>query len=53
MYKQVLREGTADDIHAFVRFDDLIDLWDDLVIPENVRNAWRDWLVRHGTQPGC
>jgi hypothetical protein len=53
VYEQVPCEGTVDDIHTFVRLDDLIDLWGDLVIPENVRSAWRDWLVRHGAHLGC
>jgi hypothetical protein len=42
-----LREGTAADVRSFIDLDDLIDLWDDLVLPPAVSSAWIDWLVRH------
>lgn len=44
VYEQVLSEGTDDDVRRFVRADDLVDLWDELVLPEHVRRAWADWL---------
>ncbi len=47
VYEQVLREGNEDDVRRFIRSDELIDLWDELVLPRNVRNAWADWLERH------
>ena len=47
VYEQVLREGNEDDVRCFIRSDELIDLWDELVLPRNVRNAWADWLERH------
>ncbi len=53
VYEQVLREGTEDDVRRFVRADDLIDLWPDLVLPDNVRAAWERWFTRHGRSLPC
>jgi hypothetical protein len=47
VYEQVLREGNDDDVRRFIRVDDLVDLWDELVLPRHVRNAWAEWLERH------
>jgi hypothetical protein len=47
VYEQVLREGNEDDIRRFISVDELIELWDDLVLPRHVRQAWVDWVVRH------
>jgi hypothetical protein len=48
VYEQVLREGNADDIRRFIDLDELIALWDDLVLPPYVRRAWAAWFHRHG-----
>jgi hypothetical protein len=54
VYEQVLTEGTEDDVRYFVVLDDLIDLWDDLVLPGYVRTAWATWLeARRGIVVGC
>ncbi len=47
VYEQVLREGNEDDVRRFVRVDDLIDLWNELVLPRHVRQAWAEWLKSH------
>lgn len=47
VYEQVLREGNDDDVRRFIRADELIDLWDVLVLPRHVRQARADWLKRH------
>ena len=47
VYEQVLREGNDDDVRRFIRVDDLVDLWDESVLPRHVRSAWADWLERH------
>ena len=47
VYEQVLREGTDDDVRAYVDVDDLLDLWDELVLPPSVRRAWAGWFRRH------
>ncbi len=47
MYEQVLREGTAADVRYFIDIDELIDLWDELVLPPAVSRAWIDWLAKH------
>lgn len=44
VYEQVLREGTEADVRHFVRVDDLVDLWDELVLPDHVRTAWDRWF---------
>ena len=33
VYEQVLTEGTDDDVRFFIVFSDLVELWDDLVLP--------------------
>lgn len=47
VYEQVLREGTADDVRHYVDADQLRDLWDELVLPPTVRQAWASWFQRH------
>ena len=47
VYEQVLREGTADDVRYFIDVDELIDLWDEMVLPRAVSEAWIRWLARH------
>ncbi len=39
-YEVVLREGTAVDLRRFVDGAFLVDLWDDLVLPRELRAAW-------------
>lgn len=46
VYEQVLREGTSDDVRQFIDVDQLVDLWEDLYLPDHVRAAWREWLLR-------
>ena len=54
VYEQVLREGNDDDVKRFIQVDDLIDLWDELVVPRHVRRAWADWLLVHrGVSLSC
>lgn len=48
VYEQVLREGTEDDIRLYVNADQLLQLWDELVLPPPVRRAWHHWFGRHG-----
>jgi len=46
VYEQVLREGTKDDIEHFIDADQLLDMWDALVLPEYVRRTWAEWFAR-------
>ncbi len=39
-YEALLREGRAADIGAYVDGALLVDLWDELVVPRDVRDAW-------------
>jgi transcriptional regulator with XRE-family HTH domain len=49
-YEIVLREGSGDDIEAFVDGALLIDLWDELILPAWLRAGWRPAIDRalHG-----
>lgn len=47
-YELVLTEGTDDDVRRFIVIDDLVELWDNLVLPGYVRAAWAAWLERRG-----
>lgn len=42
VYEIVLREGTPEDVLAYIDGALLVDLWDDLVLPQDVRAAWSD-----------
>jgi hypothetical protein len=54
VYEQVLREGNDDDVRRFIRVDDLVDLWDELVLPRHVCRAWAEWLQRcRGVSVSC
>ena len=41
-YEALLREGTPDDLTRFIDGVLLMDVWDDLVIPRDLRAAWAD-----------
>lgn len=54
VYEQVLREGTAADVRYYVRVESLLELWDELVLPEYVRRPWANWFSRtRGIQLAC
>jgi hypothetical protein len=54
VYEQVLREGTEDDVRHYIDADELLALWDELVLPPPVRTAWADWYRRRrGLQLAC
>lgn len=40
MYEIVLREGTAGDVLTYIDGVLLMDLWDELVLPIAIREAW-------------
>ena len=42
-----MREGTDEDVRVFIDVDELLDLWDDLVLPVPVRRAWAAWFRKH------
>jgi hypothetical protein len=44
VYEQVLREGTEDDVRFYIDGDRLLELWDELVLPPPVREAWTSWI---------
>jgi hypothetical protein len=47
VYEQVLREGTEDDVRFYIAADQLADIFDELVLPVPVRQAWGGWLDNH------
>jgi hypothetical protein len=54
VYEQVLREGTDEDIRVFIDIDELLSLWNDLVLPARVRRAWAVWFRKHrGVDLAC
>jgi hypothetical protein len=48
VYEQVLREGTEDDVRFYIDPDQLAEVFDELVLPASVREAWSVWLGSHG-----
>lgn len=46
-YEQILSEGGAEDVRRFIDVDELIELWDELVLPRAVSQAWIQWLEVH------
>ena len=46
VYEQVLREGTEDDVRFFIDPNQLARIFDELVLPVSVREAWSKWLDR-------
>lgn len=54
VYEQVLTEGTEDDVRHYIDVDELVRLWDTLVLPSHVRREWAEWLLVHrGFVPTC
>ncbi len=54
VYEQVLREGTDADVRSYIDVDELLRLWDDLVLPRAVRRAWAVWFRSHrGVELAC
>ncbi|MCA1703276.1 MAG: helix-turn-helix domain-containing protein [Actinobacteria bacterium] len=49
VYEITLREGTADDLLTYIDGVLLVDLWDDLVLPRDVRAAWAPLVERAAT----
>jgi hypothetical protein len=46
VYEQVLREGTERDVRFYIDGEQLLELWDELVLPPTVRRAWAGWVQR-------
>lgn len=49
VYEITLREGTADDLLAFIDGVLLVELWNDLVLPRDIRAAWAPLIERAAT----
>lgn len=46
VYEQVLREGTDNDVRYFIDVDEMLNLWNELVLPPPVRRSWSSWFHR-------
>ena len=46
LYEIVLREGRGVDIRRYVDLDQLVLMWNELVLPANIREAWADYFER-------
>ncbi|MHB1931309.1 MAG: hypothetical protein ACYCUG_18105 [Acidimicrobiales bacterium] len=54
VYELVLQEGTDEDVRFYVDADQLLGLWDQLVLPPWVRRAWAEWFEKYrGIRLGC
>jgi hypothetical protein len=54
VYEQVLSEGADEDVRLLIDVDLLVELWDDLVLPDRVRRAWAEWFrARRGLHLVC
>ena len=42
-----MREGTEEDVRRFIDVHELVELWEDLVLPPAVRAARAAWLETH------
>ena len=40
VYETVVREGGSEDVLTYVDRALLVDLWDNLVLPRDIRSAW-------------
>jgi hypothetical protein len=49
VYAVVLREGTPEDLLDYVDGVLLIDLWDELVLPREIRDAWTPLIRRQSS----
>ncbi len=52
VYEIVLREGTPEDILTFIDGALLIDLWDELVLPQPIRDAWHEVVIGRAAEQG-
>ena len=41
VYEQVMAEGTDEDVRRLIDLDEVVALWDDLVLPRHVRRPGR------------
>ena len=44
VYRQVLAEGLNDDVRWFIKVDELVAMWDSILLPVAVRKAWGRFL---------
>jgi hypothetical protein len=47
VYRQVLTEGTEDDVRRYIDVDELIAMWPTLHLSPHVRRTWAAWLREH------
>ena len=47
-YQRVMTEGRDEDVLWFVDVDEVVAMWDDLVLSPHIRAPWERWLRTHG-----
>jgi hypothetical protein len=45
VYEIVLREGTLDDLRRYVGADELVAIFDELFLPQAIRDGWRQLIT--------
>ncbi|HEX2029224.1 MAG TPA: hypothetical protein VHF25_14615 [Nitriliruptorales bacterium] len=54
LYEQVLREGTLEDLRRYIDVDHLVDVWEELYLPAEIKQAWWKLLTEErGLQLRC
>lgn len=48
VYEIVLREGTLEDLRRYVDADELVAVFDELFLPEDIRAGWRQLIAEPG-----
>lgn len=51
VYRQVLDNGTPDDVRRYIEVDKLVEMWDTIKLPSHVRYVWDPWLREKGFLP--
>ena len=51
VYRQVLTDGTPDDVRWYIEVPKLVSMWHDIILPSHVRYVWEPWLREKGFLP--
>ena len=51
VYRQVLTDGTPDDVRWYIEVPELVAMWHDIILPSHVRYVWEPWLRDKGFLP--
>ena len=51
VYREVLDNGTPDDVRWFIDVEKLVEMWDRVVLPSHIVSVWEPWLRDRGFLP--